>query len=106
MKYRCIAQLQEKADGVSLCRGLGVSRSGYYGARSRAAKPKGACRTTVHLKAAFEASGRAYGSRRLKAALTNQGVVMGRHRVRTLRWSAPGISVHWLIEDNRPVEAL
>ncbi len=85
MKYRCIAQLQEKAENVmSLCRVLEVSRSGYYATRSRAAKPPGSCRTTVHLKAAFEASGRAYGSRRLKAALKGQDIDVGRHRVRTL----------------------
>jgi len=84
VKYRCIAQLQEKADVVSLCRVLEVSRSGYYAARSRAAKPKGDCRTSVQLRVAFEASGRAYGSRRLKAALNGQGLAVGRHRVRTL----------------------
>ena len=42
------------------------------------------CAGSVHLKAAFAASGGAYGSRRLRAALQKQGVTMGRHRVRSL----------------------
>jgi putative transposase len=38
----------------------------------------------VHLKAAFAASGRAYGSRRLCTALQLRGITIGRHRVRSL----------------------
>ena len=34
MMHRCIDQLREKAEVVSLCRVLGVSRSGYYAARA------------------------------------------------------------------------
>jgi putative transposase len=36
------------------------------------------------LKAAFSASGRAYGSRRLRTALASRGVAVGRYRVRRL----------------------
>ena len=39
---------------------------------------------TVHLKAAFCASGRAYGSRRLVPALQAKGFAIGRYRVRRL----------------------
>ena len=53
-----------------------------------------ACADSVHLKAAFAASGRAYGSRRLCAALQKQGVTMGRHRVRTLM-RANGLRPVW-----------
>lgn len=85
MTYRCIDQLQEKAGNTaSLCRLLGVSRSGYYAARLRASKPAGICKVTVRLQAAFSASGRSYGSRRLCASLQNQGIGVGRYRVRTL----------------------
>jgi putative transposase len=85
VKYRCITQLQEKADNVaSLCRLLEVSRSGYYEARRRMNQPARTCRLTVHLRAAFAASGQSYGSRRLQVALQSQGFVVGRHRVRTL----------------------
>ena len=38
----------------------------------------------MHLKAAFAASGRTYGSRRLCAALQSRGLSIGRHRVRSL----------------------
>ena len=38
----------------------------------------------AQVEAAFAASGRSYGSRRIRASLANQGVVIGRYRVRTL----------------------
>ena len=66
------------------CRVLQVSQSGYYAARIRSRQAPVACADSDHLKAAFAASGRADGSRRLCAALQKQGVTMGRHRVRTL----------------------
>jgi putative transposase len=85
MRYRCIDQLQTKADTVtSLCRLLDVSRSGYYAARSRARIPKKLCATTVYLQAAFKASGRCYGSRRLRMALHAKGLAVGRYRIRRL----------------------
>ena len=86
MIHRCIDQLAEKATtGVApLCRVLGVSRSGYYAAAARARKPAMVCAATVHLQAAFAASGRSYGSRRLQQALLKQGRPIGRYRVRSL----------------------
>ena len=85
MIYRCIDQLQQKANGVApLCRLLGVSRSGYYAARLRALRPARVCAVTIRLQAAFAESGRSYGSRRLRVALQTQGINVGRHRVRTL----------------------
>ena len=42
------------------------------------------CAQSVHLKAAFAASHKAYGSRRLRTAMAERGMAMGRHRVRTL----------------------
>ena len=85
MTYRCIAQLQEKADNTALlCRLLGVSRSGFYAACSRRGEPARVCPTSTHLRAAFTASGRCYGSRRLRAVLHAQGLRVGRYRIRTL----------------------
>lgn len=85
MIHRCITQLEEKAcNTASLCRVLGVSRSGYYAARLRAGQRPRICATSTHLRAAFAASGRSYGSRRLGAALRAQGLQVGRYRVRTL----------------------
>ena len=74
-------QLQEKAVAVGqICRVLNVSRSGYYAAqRRRRVKPL-VCEASVHLKAAFAASGRAYGSRRLRTAMASRGVVIGIYR--------------------------
>ena len=84
MSYQLIRQLQEKAFPVKhCCRVLSVSRSGYYEAQRRAAKPA-LCKTSVHLKAAFMASQQSYGSRRLVTAMTNQGFVIGRYKVRSL----------------------
>ena len=85
MKYQCITQLQEKADGIaSLCRLLDVSRSGYYAAQQRARQPIKLCGVTPHVKAAFAASGRTYGSRRLCAELGHKGMAVSRYRVRKL----------------------
>lgn len=85
MKYQCVAQLQQKAEGVaSLCRLLEVSRSSYYAARRRLRQPVSLCPVTTHLQAAFAASGRSYGSRRLRASLHKRGMVVGRHRIRKL----------------------
>jgi len=85
MTYQCIDQLQQKAVGIaSLCRLLDVSRAGYYASRRRARQPKPVCPVTPYLKAAFTESGRSYGSRRLRVALANRGIVATRYRVRTL----------------------
>lgn len=65
------------------CRVLGISRSGYYAARQRTRQPR-ICAITPVLKAAFADSGRSYGSRRLRAALSHKGIVIGRYRVRRL----------------------
>ena len=70
-----------------LCRVLDVSRSGFYvhqAARKERLTEPVVCAASVHLKAAFAASQKAYGSRRLKTAMAERGLAMGRHRVRTL----------------------
>ena len=93
MSYQLVEDLQKKA-GPQLavtvsqaCRLLDVSRSGYY-ASAAAHQPRlGApvvCAASVHLRAAFTASHKAYGSRRLTTAMAERGLAMGRHRVRTL----------------------
>ena len=95
MSYQLVEQLQKKAVSVTqACRVLQVSPAGYYAARIRSRRAPVACADSVHLKAAFAASGRAYGSRRLCAALKQQGVTVGRHRVRTLM-RANGLRPVW-----------
>lgn len=85
MSHVLVGDSKKKATPLTqACRVLGVSRSGYYSAaKSALATPK-VCAASVHLKAAFAASGRTYGSRRLCAALQSRGLSIGRHRVRSL----------------------
>ncbi|TFL08001.1 IS3 family transposase [Pusillimonas caeni] len=84
VSFALVAHLQQKAYSVShICRVLGVSRSGYYAQRKRRVPAK-ALREQIHAAAAFRASGSTYGSRRLCRALRDQGLVIGRHRTRTL----------------------
>ena len=95
MSYQLVEQLQKKAVPVTqACRVLQVSQSGYYTARMRSRQAPRICADSVHLKAIFAASGRTYGSRRLCSALQKQGVIMGRHRVRTLM-RANGLHPVW-----------
>ena len=74
----------KKASVSQWCRVLGVSRSGVYAARQRLRAPKQTNPLDVHAKAAFEASGRNYGSRRLSAVLRANGLMVGRYQVRRL----------------------
>lgn len=84
MTYQLVQQWQEKAVPVTqACRVLGVSRAGYYQRRNRAAPAKDV-RASAQVKAAFTASGKSYGSRRVRKALARRGVQMGRFRVRRL----------------------
>lgn len=84
MIHRVIDQWEEKAQMSRLCQLLEVSRSGYYAACQRQRRPRTACPQDVALVAAFHASGRSYGSRRLSAALKTQGLKVGRYRARSL----------------------
>ena len=91
MSYQLVEDLHKKASpkvAVSQsCRVLEVSRSGYYAnaavRKLRTAEPV-VCAQSVHLKAAFAASKKAYGSRRLITCMAERGVAIGRHRIRTL----------------------
>ena len=85
MSFELVRQLQEKAVAVEqVCGLLAVSRSGYYAARRRSKAAPAVCEASVQLKAAFAASGGAYGSRRLRTAVASRGVVMGLYRLRRL----------------------
>ncbi|SOZ75293.1 transposase [Cupriavidus taiwanensis] len=85
MIYRVVSGLQEEAISISrACKVLGVSRAGYYAARQEPRTNAKAVRQTVHVRAAFEASGRTYGSRRVARDLAKQGLKVGRYRARTL----------------------
>jgi putative transposase len=85
VSHRLVAQLQKEAVAVTrVCQLLEISRSGYYESQKREKAALNVCYESVQLKAAFVASGEAYGSRRMRAALALRGVSMGRHRVRSL----------------------
>ena len=85
MSFELVAQLQQKASAINqLCRVLAISRSGNYAARKRALAPQTVCQASVHLKAAFAASGGTYGSRRLRTAVALRGVEIGICRLRRL----------------------
>jgi putative transposase len=83
MIYKLVDQWQQKAAVTQACRVLNVSRAGYYAAKKRI-KTLAVCTTTVHLKAAFNASQRSYGSRRLMSTLQGQNIKIGRYKVRRL----------------------
>ena len=85
MIYRVVTALQKEAIPISrACRVLSVSRAGYYAHRQRRADDPVRMRQEVHVRAAFEGSGRSYGSRRVAQAVSAQGVKIGRYRARTL----------------------
>ena len=85
MSFQLVEQLQQKAVPVNqMCRVLSISRSGYYSARKRGQVQPLVCEASVHLKAAFAASGGAYGSRRLRTAVASRGIVIGIYRLRRL----------------------
>ncbi len=83
MIYALVDQWQQKASVTQACHVLNVSRSGYYAAKLRL-KSTAVCATSVHLKAAFAASDRSYGSRRLVTELRARHIVIGRYKVRRL----------------------
>ncbi len=70
----------KKASTAQCCRALGVSRSGLYAARQRQRSAKQLSVLDVQAKAAFEASGQSYGSRRLSVELKAQGLAVGRYK--------------------------
>ena len=75
MSFKLIDDLQMKAIPVAQSRRvLGVSRSGFYEAKRRAAS-LAVCKTSVHVRAAFVASHQSYGSRRMVTELSNRGIV-------------------------------
>lgn len=70
----------------SMCRMLGVSRSGYYGWRKRPASQRAQAneRLLVQIREESQLSRKTYGSPRLYAALRKKGVTCSRKRVARL----------------------
>ena len=86
MKFHFIAAHRAEFRVQSLCRVLGVSRSGFY-AWERRPRPRQAQRNDallVHIRAAYASSRRTYGAPRIHHELCTQGVPAGRHRIARL----------------------
>jgi len=71
---------------ATLCRLLGISRSGYYAWRKRppSARAHANQELTRHIRAVHEASRGTYGAPRIRAELRERGVVCSRKRVARL----------------------
>jgi putative transposase len=86
VKFQLIDAKKAVAPVSRLCQCLGVSVSGYYAWKAR--KPSLRQRTDMvllaHICSHFKASGETYGSPRMHAELTAQGVTAGRHRIARL----------------------
>lgn len=78
-----VAQLAGEFPVRALCRALGVSRSAFYTAAAKPARPRARedARRWAKVLACFEASRGTYGSPRLTAALRRSGEACSRHRV-------------------------
>ena len=86
MKYQFIADHDKEYSVTFMCRVLGVVRSGYYRWRTR---PPGKRKMAnlilfMHIKDIFKQSRETYGSCRIRAELTDEGVCCGRMRVARL----------------------
>lgn len=86
MKFHFIAAHRQQFRLGSLCRVLGVSRSGFYAWATRPA-PRQAERNDallVHIRAAYARGRQAYGAPRIHQELRAQGIRCGRHRIARL----------------------
>jgi transposase InsO family protein len=70
----------------SMCRVLGVGRSGYYAWRRREPSPRTQANESllVRIREEYQLSRKTYGSPRIHAALQRKGVICGRKRVARL----------------------
>src|SRR5215510_5178910 len=86
MKYQFIAMHQDEHCVTRMCRVLGVARSGYYGWRTEPSSQRERTDLALaeHIQAIFQESQQTYGSRRVRAALCQRNMCIGRSRVRRL----------------------
>lgn len=87
MKYRFIQQEQDRHQISTLCRVLGVSRSGYYAWQSRGESPRARAnqRLLERIRQLHLHYRCRYGSDKLWRVLREEGDTCGRHRVARLR---------------------
>ena len=87
MRYHFIREHDHEFRVTALCRVLGVSRSGYYGWRSRpvSARAQDNTRLLQRIRQIHTRSRENYGAVKTWEALTEAGESCGRHRVARLR---------------------
>ena len=99
MKVKLVQVWQQKAATAKstsinrCCKLIDLQPSSYYAITGHLALPPKMDHTQIALKAAFMASGQTYGSRRLMRTLNNQGLAVGRYRVRSLMKAAQLVPV-------------
>lgn len=86
MKYACIDRCRDRYAVQMICRLLGVSRSGYYAAKTRpeSARSRADRELLPKIKRVHAQSKGVYGSPRIKAELADEGCHAGRHKVAKL----------------------
>ena len=89
MKYAFIRGQASHFPVSELCRGLGVSRSGYYAQfkRPESVRARADRQLCEHIRKAHAANRAAYGTVRIWKYLNQSGVPCGKHQVRRLRRS-------------------
>lgn len=86
MKYACIDRCRDRYSVLLMCRLLGVSRSGYYAAKTRpeSTRSKNDRVLLQQIKRVHARSKGVYGSPRIKAELADEGYQAGRHKIAQL----------------------
>ena len=86
MSFALIDAKKATATVATACAALGVSISGYYAWKGRAASPRQRDDLVLlaHIRSEFESSHETYGSPRMHAELQESGLAVGRHRVARL----------------------
>ena len=86
MKYAFIASYEVEFSVKSMCRVLGVKRSGYYAWKKRplSTRAQENAELLEKIREAFEVCRRVYGSPRIRHYLVRKGHSCGRHRVARL----------------------
>lgn len=79
-----VSQLNKAHRQGSICRALGISRSGLHYAQRHRDRPACDLRTETLFKAVFAENQQTYGSRRMRRVLTARGLHLGRYKVRKL----------------------
>lgn len=86
MRFRFIDEAKKEFPASRLCHVMGVSQSGYYSWKHRAAsrRQRDDLVMLAHLRTAWSLSNETYGSPRMTRVLQDQGFDVGRRRIARL----------------------